>query len=91
MKNFFIYLFAIFIVVISCFGVFVETKYSTNNNNFENRFITEQEYSAGLNNYCHVIIDQETKVQYLVLRTKQGTGITVLVNEQGKPLLYEGD
>lgn len=48
----------------------------------EDRFIKIQDWN---NNF--VVYDKETKVQYFVF----SGGITVLVDQNGKPLLYEGE
>lgn len=37
--------------------------------------------------YC----DKKTKVMYLVKSVYKGVGITLLVDADGKPLLYEGE
>lgn len=37
--------------------------------------------------YC----DKKTKVMYLVKSIYKGVGITLLVDADGKPLLYEGE
>jgi len=50
-----------------------------------NRFIS---IYLGHNDYIYV--DKETKVQYLSV-TSGGTGIEVMVDADGKPLLYEGE
>lgn len=38
-----------------------------------------------------IYYDKETKVMYLVSNIDKGGGITVLVDADGKPLLYEGE
>ncbi len=50
----------------------------------EKRFITV--YTQGK---FYIIADKETGVQYLVFQDIQEGGMTVLVDENGKPLLYE--
>lgn len=56
----------------------------------DNRFImVHQEISSG--NMCKVYYDNETKVMYLAIGVCNGGGITVLVDKDGKPLLYEGE
>ena len=47
------------------------------------RFITTYD-----NGSFYIIADMETKVQYLVYTGGYKGGITVLVDETGKPLLY---
>lgn len=42
--------------------------------------------------YIYTLYDKETKIEYaLVIYYKGGTSLTVLLDENGKPLLYEGD
>lgn len=36
-----------------------------------------------------IYVDKETKVQYLFIKRSSGGGLTVLVDAEGKPLLYE--
>ena len=38
-----------------------------------------------------IYYDKKTKVMYLVADIYKGGGITVLVDKDGKPLLYEGE
>lgn len=37
-----------------------------------------------------IYVDKETKVQYLFIKRYNAGGLTILVDENGKPLLYEG-
>lgn len=56
----------------------------------DNRFIrVHKEISS--NREYEVYYDNETKVMYLVVQVYRGGGITVLVDADGKPLLYEGE
>lgn len=57
-----------------------------NVNASNDRFILVQDES-GLKIYC----DKKTKVMYLVKSVYKGGGITLLVDADGKPLLYEGE
>lgn len=42
--------------------------------------------------YFYIMYDTETKVQYSVSQGGENRGnLTVLLNSQGNPLLYEGD
>ena len=45
-----------------------------------------QQNSTGL--HARVVVDKQTGVQYLYLGGKEG-GPTVLIGQDGKPLLYE--
>lgn len=41
--------------------------------------------------YTCIIIDKETKVQYLYAGYGSAGGLTILVDAEGKPILYEGN
>lgn len=60
-----------------------------NVNATDNRFI--QTYNQSSNDGFRVYYDKKTKVMYLVSDIYKGGGITVLVDRDGKPLLYEGE
>lgn len=44
-----------------------------------------------INNGCIILVDKETRVMYLYVKTGSGAGLTVMVDEEGKPMLYEGE
>ena len=46
--------------------------------------------SLSLGDGVVVIIDEKTGVQYLFVKYSYGAGLTILVDADGKPLLYEG-
>ena len=52
----------------------------------DNRFIL-----AHNENEFKIYYDKKTKVMYLVKSVYKGGGITLLVDADGKPLLYEGE
>lgn len=52
----------------------------------DNRFIL-----AHNENEFKIYYDKKTKVMYLVKSVYKGGGITLLVDAEGKPLLYEGE
>ncbi len=57
------------------------------NNYAENeRFI--QIYKQSSNDAFRIYYDKETKVMYLISDIYKGGGITVLVDKDGKPLIY---
>lgn len=57
------------------------------NNYAENeRFI--QIYNQSLKDGFRIYYDKETKVMYLISAIYEGGGITVLVDKDGKPLIY---
>lgn len=61
--------------------------------------ITIQDINAADNRFAlahnedgfKIYYDKKTKVMYLVKYVYKGGGITVLVDADGKPLLYEGE
>lgn len=53
------------------------------------RFI--ETYSQGTIDIKRVIVDTETGVNYLLLETSLGGGITVLVDKDGKPIVTPVD
>ena len=53
------------------------------------RFI--ETYSQGTIDTKRVIVDTETGVNYLLLETSLGGGITVLVDKDGKPIVTAVD
>ena len=40
---------------------------------------------------CSVYIDKETKVMYLWVKNGSGGGLTVMLNADGTPMLWEGE
>ena len=54
------------------------------------RFITVHSQSGFSVGYA-VIVDKETRVQYLWREKGFGAGLTVLLGPDGKPLLYDGE
>ena len=54
----------------------------------EERFVTVDSPDAGF--YRYYLVDTETGVMYLVVQHMNYAGITVLVDENGKPLIWEG-
>lgn len=48
-------------------------------------------YQIRYSNKTKVIIDVETRVQYLYHDSGYDGGMTVLLDQDGKPLLYEGE
>lgn len=61
------------------------------NNYAENgRFIKIYNQSS-MNDGFRIYYDKKTKVMYLISDIYKGGGITVLVDKDGKPLLYEGE
>lgn len=51
------------------------------------RFEIISAQGSGLTNYFQVIIDRETGVNYLCIKTGYGAGITPLLDKNGKPVI----
>ena len=54
------------------------------------RFVIIKEYRSGEEFYI-ILVDKETKVLYLRFTSYYRAGITVMVDSDGNPLLYEGE
>ena len=48
-------------------------------------------YAQGALGGLEIFVDTETSVQYLFIQSGYGGGMTVLVDQEGKPLLYKGN
>ena len=48
-------------------------------------------YAQGALGGLEIWVDTETSVQYLFIQSGYGGGLTVLVDQEGKPLLYKPD
>ena len=48
-------------------------------------------YAQGALGGLEIFVDNETSVQYLFRLSGYGGGLTVLVDQEGKPLLYKPD
>lgn len=53
----------------------------------EKRFVAIHKDTSGMSG-CKIIVDKNTGVQYLYAFDGYGGGVTVLVDRDGKPLLY---
>lgn len=76
-----VFLVAVLFIVSIIFGEDVNLETKTEEYP-EDRFVKILDYGDNF-----VMYDKETKVQYFA----STTGITVLLNQDGKPLLYEGE
>ena len=56
----------------------------------DSRFKIISDTNDGLG-YCNIIVDTETGVMYLFRGAGYRGGLTVMVDADGKPLIYEGD
>ncbi|MBE6989969.1 MAG: hypothetical protein E7426_04400 [Ruminococcaceae bacterium] len=54
----------------------------------DDRFFKLYSQGGGLNAGCQIWVDRETGVQYLWHADGYGGGLTVMVDAEGKPLLY---
>ena len=70
--------------------------------NFNKNIVTEKSESRFVEIYSSpayntsetgfkIYYDKETKVQYLEKIIDKGCGLTVMIDQEGKPLLYEGE
>ncbi|MCI1985822.1 MAG: DUF6440 family protein [Lactobacillus sp.] len=57
----------------------------------EKRFVAIEKTTTAGAHVVDVFVDRQTRVQYLAVSISGGGGLTVLVDAQGKPLLYDGD
>ena len=57
-----------------------------------NRFILLEEQELAICDHVYILCDRETRVMYLITYLGgNGGGLTVMIDENGKPLLYEGE
>ena len=55
----------------------------------KDRFISLDKHNTSTTE--QIIIDKDTRVMYLWCENSYKGGLTVMLNPEGKPLLYEGD
>ncbi|MFD1671338.1 DUF6440 family protein [Agrilactobacillus yilanensis] len=55
----------------------------------EKRFTSNKAEVTGLGTIVNIVTDTTTGVQYLVATSTGGVGLTVLVDQNGKPLLAD--
>ena len=55
------------------------------------RFVETYYQCKGLYGDVRIIVDRETGVAYLINDIANGGGITVMVDEDGKPLIWDGE
>lgn len=98
MKKSIIIILIVAILVIATIGFCgCDDKKSTNYGSIDNdRFVVIQHNDLktsvfGEDEYTIVLYDKETKVMYLFVKNGYGGGLTVLVNADGTPMLYEGE
>lgn len=54
------------------------------------RFMAVRTDDDSLMAYTYIYVDKETGVMYLFVKDGYGGGLTVMVDEDGKPLIWEG-
>lgn len=57
----------------------------------DGRFKYISSEKVGADDYGRVIVDNKTGVEYFFYKVGYGGGMTVLVDKDGKPVIYEGD
>lgn len=77
------------IIVVILVGWLLKDVTISNNYAENERFI--QIYNQYSKDGFRIYYDKETKVMYLISTIYKGGGITVLVDKDGKPLLYRGE
>lgn len=92
MKKFIICLLSILIIplclLFSGCGAPVSSDFTTENND---RFVIVKRYNNNGASKFDIYVDKETRVMYLVHTGDNGYGITVMLNEDGSPMIYEGE
>lgn len=58
--------------------------------NGEDRFIEIRTDDSAIGSWTDIYVDKETGVMYLFVKNGYGGGLTVMVDENGKPLIWEG-
>ena len=58
--------------------------------NGEERFIEIRTDDSALGSWTDIYVDKETGVMYLFVKNGYGGGLTVMVDEDGKPLIWKG-
>lgn len=56
---------------------------------YTNRFIIVEECDLGTFSVCYVLVDTDTGVLYNFIKSGYGGGLTVMLDADGKPLIWE--
>lgn len=56
-----------------------------------NRFYVKEKYGSEFSIKTYVLVDIETGVNYLFTKSGYGAGLTVLVDEDGEPIITKED
>lgn len=84
---------AVILLIMICCFMFVgcgRKNDVTTTTELDRRFKIIRDTNDGLG-YCDIIVDTETGVMYLFRGAGYRGGLTVMVDADGKPLIYEGD
>ena len=84
---------AIILLIIICCLTFLGCSRKNNvikTTELDDRFKIIKDTNDGFG-YCNIIVDTETGVMYLFRGAGYRGGLTVMVDSDGKPLIYEGD
>lgn len=82
----FIFIIPVCILFTGCGGTQKANDYSKSQND---RFLLIKEYKDGVDTYI-ILVDKETRVLYLRYSESYRAGLTVMLDANGNPLLYEG-
>lgn len=76
----------VLVIVLAVFaGIFVVRADAAQDERFE---IMDSQ-SLGFNTSGYIIVDNQTNVEYLIVKSGYGVSMTVLVDEAGAPLIWE--
>lgn len=90
MKRYFIFILACLLCLglVSCVADGT-TDSTANAEDKSDRFM--QVYRSYSNDTIKIWVDTETNVMYMHIKDGYGAGLTVMVDEDGKPLIWEGE
>ena len=57
----------------------------------DKRFLILNDTNNGMNGYRQIIVDRETGVMYLFVGYSYKGGLTIMVDADGNPLIYDGE
>lgn len=81
----------IIVIIVIISSLFILSGCTSSVSETENRFKILTEETPNHNDYYAILYDTKTKVMYLQFDGYKCGGITVLLDTEGKPLLYEGE
>ena len=91
LKKFLIAGVAVIIMATSLFGCGSISSIGTTEEtpNGEDRFIEIRTDDSAIGSWTDIYVDKETGVMYLFVKNGYGGGLTVMVDEDGKPLIWD--